>query len=166
MRQSLRISAIAVLIATSSLAAGAKMADPSADPLAHLAGRWVGNATMTTASGPSSNFKCVVTYLPRKDGPGIQQNLRCEDDASFKLHAATELTVEGGKVVGRWQDKINDIAGTVDGSVTPTGFEVKLSGQFFQATMAVAGQGCDQSVKVMPQKSEVFRELAAILKKC
>jgi hypothetical protein len=142
------------------------VAATAVDPLAHLAGRWVGNAVMTPSSGPTANFKCVVTYLPRKDAPGVQQNLRCEDGANFKLHAATELQVEGDKVIGRWQDKINEIDGTLAGNVTPTGFEVELTGRFFQAKMAVAGQGCDQSVKVMPQKSDVFRELAATLKKC
>lgn len=135
------------------------------DPLAHLAGRWVGNAVMTTSSGPS-NFKCIVTYLPRKDAPGVQQNLRCDDGANFKLHAATDLAVDGNKVTGHWQDKINEIDGTVDGNVTQTGFEVQLSGRFFQAKMEVAGQGCDQLVRVLPQKSDVFRELAATLKKC
>jgi hypothetical protein len=76
------------------------------------------------------------------------------------------LTVEGEKLTGAWQDKINDIGGTVDGTVTPTGFDVQLSGQFFAAHMAVAGQGCDQSVKVLPQNSDMFVELAANLKKC
>src|SRR3990170_3954120 len=112
------------------------------DHLANLTGRWVGNAVMTAASGQPSNFKCIVTYLPRKDGPGLKQNLRCDDGASFKLHAATELSFDGNKVTGHWQDKINEIDGTVDGNVTPDGFEVQLEGRFFQATMAVAGQGC------------------------
>ncbi len=161
-----RIAAIVGVLTVSGFVASENMAATAIDPLAHLAGRWVGNAVMTPSSGPTSNFKCVVTYLPRKDAPGVQQNLRCDDGANFKLHAATELQVEGGKVTGRWQDKINEIDGTLAGTVTPTGFEVELSGRFFQAKMAVAGQGCDQSVKVMPQKSEVFRELAATLKKC
>lgn len=156
---------LSVLTATGFLATELTAAT-SIDPLAHLAGRWVGNAIMTPSSGPASSFKCVVTYLPRKDAPGVQQNLRCDDGANFKLHAATELQVDGGKVTGRWQDKINEIEGVVAGNVTATGFEVELTGRFFQAKMAVAGQGCDQSVKVMPQKSEVFRELAATLKKC
>ena len=65
-----------------------------------------------------------------------------------------------------WQDKINEIEGTVAGDVTADGFEVELTGRYFQAKMAVSGQGCDQSVKLMPQKSEVFRELSATLKKC
>jgi hypothetical protein len=96
----------------------------------------------------------------------MHQTLRCEDGANFKLHAATDLAVEGEKLTGAWQDKINDIGGTVVGIVTPTGFDVQLSGQFFAAHMAVAGKGCDQSVRVMPQNSDVFRELAATLKKC
>ncbi|MEQ1672878.1 MAG: hypothetical protein ABL893_18660 [Hyphomicrobium sp.] len=161
-----RVATAAGLLAASAFIASENMAATPLDPLAHLAGRWVGNAVMTPSSGPQSNFKCVVTYLPRKDAPGVQQNLRCDDGADFKLHAATDLQVEGGKVTGRWQDKINEIEGTVAGDVTPTGFEVQLAGRFFQAKMAVAGQGCDQSVKVMPQKSDVFRELAATLKKC
>ncbi|MEQ1718362.1 MAG: hypothetical protein ABL907_20665 [Hyphomicrobium sp.] len=140
-------------------------ATPPVDPLAHLVGRWVGNAVMTTSSGPA-NFKCIVTYLPRKDGPGMQQNLRCDNGANFKLHAATDLSVEGKKVSGHWKDKINEIEGTVTGNVTEEGFEVELGGQFFQAKMAVAGQGCDQSVKVMPRTSDMFTELAATLKKC
>jgi hypothetical protein len=166
MDQYMRFSVAAGVLAVSGLGATENMAATPVDPLAHLAGRWVGNAVMTLTSGPSSNFKCVVTYLPRKDAPGVQQNLRCDDGANFKLHAATDLQVDGTKVSGRWQDKINEIEGTVAGNVTPTGFEVQLDGRFFQAKMAVAGQGCNQSVKVMPQKSDVFRELAATLKKC
>ena len=167
MKQSYRAAAALTVLVTSGFIATENRAAPQPnDPLLQLAGRWVGNAVMTPSSGPQANFKCVVTYLPRKDGPGMQQNLRCDDGASFKLHAATQLQVEDGKVIGIWQDKINEIDGTVSGNITPTGFEVQLDGRYFQAKMAVAGQGCDQSVRVMPQKSEVFRELAATLKKC
>ena len=162
----LRVAAAVAVLALSSFVPTENEAAAPVDPLAHLAGRWVGNAIMTSLKGQPSNFKCIVTYLPRKDAPGMQQNLRCDDGASFKLHAATDLTVEGNKVTGHWQDKINEIEGAVLGNVTATGFEVELTGKYFQATMAVAGQGCDQSVKVMPQKSEMFRELAATLKKC
>ena len=159
-------SAVAALAVAGLLPTENMAASPAADPLAHLAGRWVGNAVMTPASGPTSNFKCVVTYLPRKDGPGLQQNLRCEDEGHFKLHAATDISVEGDKVTGHWQDKINEIDGTVAGNITADGFVVQLAGRFFEAKMAVAGSGCDQSVKFMPAKTDLFRELAATLKKC
>lgn len=166
MREPSRILAAASLAAVLFVGPGHSQAEPTPDPLAHLAGRWVGSAVMTPTSGPQANFKCVITYIQKPDDEVMKQNLRCDDGANFKLHAATDLKVEGSNIVGRWQDKINDIAGTVAGKVTPAGFEVKLTGQFFQATMAVAGAGCDQSVTVQSQKSDIFRELAAKLKKC
>ncbi|MBR2537390.1 MAG: hypothetical protein IKE66_15070 [Hyphomicrobium sp.] len=167
MKKSYRVAAALAVLATSGFVVTENRAAPQPnDPLLQLAGRWVGNAVMTPSSGPQASFKCVVTYLPRKDAPGMQQNLRCDDGGTFRLHAATQLQVEDGKVIGVWQDKINEIDGTVSGNITPTGFEVQLDGRYFQAKMAVAGQGCDQSVIVMPQRSEVFRELAAKLKKC
>ena len=71
----------------------------------------------------ASNFKCVVTYIPRKDVRGMRQTIRCEDGSNFKLHAKTDLAVEGDKVTGLWQDKINDVGGTVDGAITANGFD-------------------------------------------
>ena len=167
MRQSYRAATYVAVVVVSSLAATQNWAAPTPiDPLASLAGRWVGMATMTSDSGPASNFKCVVTYIPRKDVRGMRQTIRCQDASNFKLHAATDLTVEGDRVTGLWKDKINDVGGTVDGAITANGFDIHLAGRFFEARMAVAGQGCDQSVTVLPQKSDMFRELAATLKKC
>ncbi|MBY0559065.1 hypothetical protein [Hyphomicrobium sp.] len=167
MGRAFRIGTYVAVASISSLIATENRAAAPIDPLASLAGRWVGMATMTSLTGPASSFKCVVTYVERKDGvQGMRQTLRCDDGSNFKLHAATDLSVEGEKVTGAWQDKINDIGGTVSGIVTADGFDVQLSGQFFEAHMAVAGQGCDQSVKVLPRNPDVFQELAATLKKC
>jgi hypothetical protein len=138
---------------------------PASDPLARLAGRWTGDAVMTTDSGPAESFKCVVTYLPTRDGSGMKQNLRCKGE-SLRLEAATLLQVEGTKVTGRWEDKINSLAGIVEGDVTEDGFDVVLGGRFFQARMAVAGSQCEQQVTVSPERSSYFRELSAALRKC
>lgn len=160
------VAAGVIGIAAPHVLAATLAADKGAnDLLVSLSGRWVGKAVMITMSGPQANFKCIVTYLPSEGGAGLNQNLRCES-GDFKLHAATQLIFDGDKVTGRWQDKINEVDGTVLGAMTPTGFEVQLSGKYFAAKMAVAGSACDQSVKVMPTKSDVFRELAAELKKC
>lgn len=153
--------AIALISATTANIA----AIPASDPLARLAGRWTGDAVMTSTSGEPATFKCVVTYLPIKDGTGMKQNLRCKG-VSIRLEAATLLQVEGTKVTGRWEDKINSLAGIVRGDVTRDGFEVLLGGRFFQAKMAVAGSECAQKVTVSPQRSSYFRELSAALRKC
>lgn len=168
MRTTAKFGFAAVLaVALAGLAPASNTAAPlDSDPLAHLAGRWVGKAVMTSLSGTPSQFKCVVTYLPRSDAPGIKQNLRCDNGADFKLHAATLLEVHGTDVTGRWEDKINSVNGSVKGAVTETGFDVQLAGQFFAARMAVAGAGCDQTVHVIPVQSDMFRDFAAELRKC
>lgn len=138
---------------------------PASDPVARLAGRWTGQAVMTSISGEPETFKCIVTYLPTPTGSGMKQNLRCKG-TSMNLDAATLLEIDGGKVSGRWEDKINSVGGIVRGDVTADGFEVLLGGQFFQAKMAVAGSACAQQVVVSPQRSSLFRELSADLRKC
>jgi len=120
---------------------------------------------MTSMSGSPETFKCIVTYLPTGTGSGMKQNLRCKG-ASINLEAATLLEIDGTKVTGRWEDKINSLGGIVRGDVTENGFEVLLGGQFFQAKMAVAGSECAQQVTVSPQRSSYFRELSADLRKC
>lgn len=154
-------ASIALITATTANIA----AIPASDPLARLAGRWTGDAVMTSISGEPESFKCVVTYLPIKDGSGMKQNLRCKS-TSVRLEAATLLQVEGTKVTGRWEDKINSLAGIVRGDVTKDGFEVLLGGRFFQAKMAVAGSECAQQVTVLPQRSSYFRDFSAALRKC
>ena len=138
---------------------------PSTDPLARLAGRWSGDAVMTSMTGEPESFKCVVTYLPVRDGSGMKQTLRCKGE-SIKLEAATLLQVDGKTVTGQWEDKINSLAGNVRGEVTADGFDVMLGGAFFSARMAVAGSECAQQVTVSPRQSSYFRQLQAALRKC
>jgi hypothetical protein len=138
---------------------------PASDPLARLAGRWTGDAIMTSMSGAPETFKCIVTYLPTGAGSGMKQNLRCKG-TSINLEAATLLEIDGKKVSGSWEDKINSLGGIVRGDVTEDGFEVVLGGQYFQAKMAVAGSECAQQVTVSPQRSSFFRQLSADLRKC
>jgi hypothetical protein len=157
-----------VLGASIGICAGATAivaAIPASDPVSRLAGRWTGNAIMTSMSGEPETFRCVVTYLPTGTGSGMKQNLRCKG-ASINLEAATLLEIDGTKVTGRWEDKINSLGGIVRGDVTANGFEVLLGGQFFQAKMAVAGSECTQQVIVSPERSSYFRQLSADLRKC
>jgi hypothetical protein len=65
------------------------------------------------------------------------------------------LEIEGTKVSGRWEDKINSLGGIVRGDVTENGFEVMLGGQFFQAKgsglrMRAAGDGLAAALELLP----------------
>lgn len=130
-----------------------------------LAGRWAGTGTMIPASGPSETFRCVVTYFPSENGSRLRQNLRCKS-ASYQFDGATQPKITAGKVTGRWQDKINSLDGTISGTVTPDGFHILLSGQFFDAKMTVVSSPCQQSVTIVPEEGTPIKKLSAVLKKC
>lgn len=136
------------------------------DTFSGLAGRWSGNGIVKPASGPAESFKCVVTYIPQGSSTRLVQNLRCSS-SNYKLDAKTHLELRGEQVVGRWQDNIyTGLNGTVSGTVKDGGFDVILTGQFFQARMIIAASRCEQSVRVTPARADYIREVSASLKKC
>lgn len=135
------------------------------EAIGKLAGRWSGEGVMTLASGPRESFKCVVTYFPSEDGSRVKQNLRCKG-ASYNFDAATHLQIAQGRVTGLWEDKVYSLGGSVNGTVTQDGFDVTLSGRFFEAKMTVVSSPCQQSVTITPAGSSDMKQLAAVLKKC
>ena len=130
-----------------------------------LAGRWAGEATLVPASGQRETFKCIITYFPSDDGSRVRQNLRCKN-ANYRFDAATHLQISGRQVTGRWEDNVNSLNGTVLGTMTHDGFDILLSGKFFDAKMTVVSTACEQSVTIIPDKAHLMRELAAVLRKC
>jgi len=135
------------------------------DPVMRLSGRWSGLGTVTPVSGAAESFKCVITYFPSSDGARLKQNLRCQSP-SYKLDTATMLDIDGTRRTGKWEDRIYSLNGSVSGTLTKDGFDVQLSGRFFNAKMAVAGSQCEQSVRVSPERADYIREISASLKKC
>jgi hypothetical protein len=135
------------------------------DTIGNLHGRWAGEGTMVPATGPSQNFRCVVTYFLTEEGSRIRQNLRCQG-GNYKFDAATKLEIDAGQVTGVWTENTHALTGTVSGTVTQTGFDITLSGQFFQASMTVVSSDCQQSVKLVPARADLMKELTAALKKC
>ena len=136
-----------------------------ANPIVSLGGRWAGTGTLVAASRPDEIFKCVVTYFPSDGGASLKQNLRCKS-ANYQFDGAAQLKITAGKITGRWEDKVNSLQGTVSGTVTPDGFLILLSGEFFDAKMTVVSSGCQQSVTIVPEEGLAIKKLSAVLKKC
>ena len=77
----------------------------------------------------------------------------------------TRLDIEKGRVTGVWAENIYSLNGTVRGTVTDRGFDIRLLGTFFQARMTVVTTACEQSVKLVPEGSGSMKEMAAVLTK-
>ena len=161
LRTSLAFSACMLAV---GVAPGPSRANDS-NSIVNLAGRWAGEGTMTPASGPNESFRCVITYFPSQDGSRVKQNLRCNGPTN-KFDAATHLQIDGAQVSGRWTDNVYSLTGSVTGLVTKDGFDIQLTGQFFDAKMTVVSTPCEQSVTVTPGRADYMRELAAVLRKC
>jgi len=155
-------------LALSVLASGMLSDDcpaQSPDPILALAGRWAGSAILVPASGPNEAYTCVVTYFPTDGGSRLTQNLRCKS-ANYQFDGTTELQIAAGKITGRWQDKINNIDGIVNGTVKPDGFDILLTGNFFDAKMTVATAPCQQSITIVLEEGLPVKKISAVLKKC
>lgn len=159
-------SIAASVLGLAALTGGTAFSETNApSPVLALAGRWAGLATMTPASGPAEPFKCVMTYVPNSDGTQVSQNLRCKGEQS-KIDAATQLLIDDGKVTGKWQDNIYALDGTVSGTFNATGFDLKLDGDYFQASMIITNSACEQQLKLVPRDTSDMKEMAALLKRC
>jgi hypothetical protein len=141
------------------------LAQDASDPILALAGRWAGSATLVNASGPNETYRCVATYFPSDNGARVRQNLRCTS-ANYRFDGATHLEVAGGKITGRWQDKVNNLDGIVNGLVKPDGFHILLSGNFFDAKMTVASSRCQQAVTIVLEEGLPVKKISAVLRKC
>lgn len=134
----------------------------SSAPVAKLAGRWTGGGTMVPTYGPNEQFRCIITYAVGEGASRIRQHLRCQGgDTSFD--AVTRLDISGDRVTGVWVENTYSINGTVRGTLTPKGFDIRLLGTFFQARMTVVANACEQSLKVVPEGSGNMKEMAATL---
>ena len=147
-----------------SLLAGSTVAQTT-DPIMALGGRWAGMASVTPDSGPDQASSCVGTYFPADNGAKLTQNLRCKSD-SYQLDASTQLQIAGTKITGRWQDKVNNLDGIINGTVKPDGFDILLSGDFFDAKMTIARTSCQQSITIEFEGGQPVKRVSAVLKKC
>lgn len=136
-----------------------------ANPIHALRGRWAGIATLTPASGPTESYRCVATFFPSGDGSSVRQNLRCKS-ANYQFDGATDLRIAAGKITGRWQDKVNNLDGIINGTVRADGFDILLSGNFFDAKMTVVNSPCQQTLTIVFEEGLPIKKLSALLKKC
>jgi hypothetical protein len=154
------LAAMVTLATGLGVAAGASA--NGTGPIGKLAGRWAGGGTMVPTYGRNEQFRCIITYAVGEDASRIRQHLRCRgEDTSFD--AVTRLDIAGDRVTGVWAESTYALNGTVRGTVTSKGFDIRLLGTFFQARMTVVANACEQSLKVVPEGGGNMKEMAAVL---
>ena len=128
-----------------------------------LAGRWAGNGMAVYPDGRSEAMRCVALYV-RERAPGqMREVIRCKG-AEIELRLGGKWTIKDGAISGTWTEDTYSLSGKLSGSSVPTGFDIKATSTFADATVAVRMSGCRQDI-VMTFSQQVD-QMKLALRKC
>lgn len=134
-----------------------------------LAGRWSGQGSAVYTDGSTEKLKCVATYVPEGArggvaGPGqMQQVIRCKG-VNMELKLGGTWTIHMGAIAGTWTEETYSLAGQLHGQSVPSGFDLRATSTFADASVAVRISGCTQDI-VMTFSQQVDKMHLA-LRKC
>ena len=132
--------------------------------IADLAGRWSGLGSALYSDGTTEKIKCVATYVREGAAPTqIHQNIRCSgSNMTLKLGGA--WNIRDGAIAGTWSEETYSLSGNLTGHAVPSGFDLKATSTFADASVTVRMSGCTQDI-VMTFTQEVDR-MHITLRKC
>ena len=149
------LAAGAVLLVVSGPAA-------ASGPFDGIDGVWGGTGTLTYASGTKERLRCRAQYV-QNDDDNLQQALRCASDSyNFQINAYLEN--QDGDLVGRWEELVLEISGTVTGSAETGRIEGSLHGPGFVAELKVTTNGNRQRVQILTPDQDI-REVSIEVRK-
>jgi hypothetical protein len=140
-RNALALIAAAPLLA---LVPGAAHAD---SPFAVLNGSWSGAGQIKLEGGSSESLKCRAYYNAKDDGAGLGLAIRCAS-ASNKIELRANLTYEGGKISGDWEERQFNAGGSVTGQATGNRISLVITGGGVNGSLTVALSGASHSVSI------------------
>ena len=118
----------------------------AAGPFDGLEGMWSGDGTLTYSSGTQERLTCRVQYATPSVS-NLTQALRCTSDSyNFQINAA--FSSANGKLTGNWSEIIENLSGSLTGSVANGHITGSLKGPGFTAQINVVTKGSTQSVDI------------------
>ncbi len=96
-------------------------------PFASIDGWWGGEGRLRFKDGKTEQVKCRATYFVEEEGNVLKQTIRCASGGG-KIELKSVVRHADGKLSGDWKEEMYNIAGSLDGQVTPRGFRVSVKG--------------------------------------
>jgi hypothetical protein len=130
----------AAMLATAGMAA-------AGGPFDGLAGKWTGAGVVTYSDGTKERLQCSVKY-EQNEPNSVTQALGCTSDSyNFKISAYYKSDTNG--LVGHWSEAVNQVSGSLSGTVSDGHIVGNLRGPGFQARVTVDTKGNQQTVTVV-----------------
>jgi len=152
MRRSVGLAAAGVVAVAAAVATPLSVA-AAAGPFDGLEGVWTGDGMLTYASGTQERISCRVQYV-QSNPNNLQQALRCAADSyNFQINAYFDSA--NGRLSGNWAELVNNVKGSVSGTVANGRINGDLKGPGFIASLSVVTNGDRQSVKIQAPIEEI-----------
>lgn len=116
-------------------------------PFASYGGTWSGSGTIRLSGGNSEALRCKAYYTPKDGGSSMGLAIRCAS-ASNKIELRAQLSVDGGRVSGSWEERTFNASGNVTGRANANRITLTIAGGGFNGTMSVSTSGSSQSVSI------------------
>ena len=135
-------------------------------PFAGLDGVWSGSGTVSLDSGTKERIRCTAQYFVKDDDNNLQQHLNCSSP-SYEFIVNTYVNHDAGSLSGYWEEKKNNVRGSVAGTASGDRVNVVLQGSAFSATLNLVTRGNRQSVTITPGKDTQtqVQRVAIVLRK-
>jgi hypothetical protein len=141
----------ALSLITAPLIASGALAQSSG--FSGLNGDWRGGGTMQHDNGVTERIRCEATY--RVSSPErLRQTLRCRSDQS-QFSLATNLSLNGGDIVGDWSEATRNARGSLRGRFSPGVIQGLVDGPGFSANVSIRFFGNQQNVAIKSAGTEI-----------
>ena len=141
----LKLAGIAAVLLCALLVPNAVFAQ-STTPFGQLAGTWHGSGQVRLTDGRTERLTCRGSYSQKSGGTELSLAIRCQSENN-KIDIKCNVTDEGGRVSGHWQERNFGLEGDADGRASANRFSVRISGQL-QASMTVTVSGSTHQVSI------------------
>lgn len=118
----------------------------AASPFRQLAGTWKGAGQIMLSSGARERLSCRGYYTSRGTGNTLSLAIRCASP-SYRIEMRSSLAYNSGRVVGRWEERTFNAAGTVRGVASANRLNLAFGGSI-SGSMSVALRGSSHSVNI------------------
>lgn len=116
--------------------------------VSNLIGTWGGSGRITYTDGSSEAIRC--TAYNTGGGANLKMNILCKSDKN-PVNIRSDLTIEGGRVSGHWEERTFNAAGNASGKASGNSLQVAVSGGGFNGSMSVSVSASSLNISLTTQ---------------
>jgi hypothetical protein len=118
--------------------------------LSSMSGFWSGPGRIEFDASQSEALRCKAYYATKEHSGHLSMAIHCASP-SYKIELRAQLTAQGNKLAGSWEERSFSASGTATGHIEDKTVSLVVDGGGFSATMLVVHDSAKQSVSITTQ---------------